>query len=461
MRAWDRMATETSSADDREPAAEGTRSLSRAKESGSETAMATPNRILMIAYHYPPCSVSSGLQRTLSFSRHLPAYGWAPIIVSAHPRVYERTSSEQLSDIPASVLVKRPFALDTAVHVAFRGRYFNWMALPDRWVSWLIGAVPAGLNAIWRYRPRLLWSTYPIATAHLVAFVLHRLTGIPWIADFRDPMVEMDPVTKQEWPIDPAIRKARSWVERLTLAHCSRAVLASPGSLRIYADRYRDVPPEHMTVIRNGYEENSFAEARQSEPARHAQNGQIVLLHSGVLYPSPDRHPGAFLSALGALKRSGKISPSNVKVVLRASSYEAAYRALIRQEGLEGMVYLEPPIAYRAALTEMLQADGLLVFQGHDSNPAIPAKIYEYFRARRPVFAMVDPEGDTAGELRSARVGQLVPLDSSERIAEGLSEFLVNVRKGTAPVMADAELHHHSREAKTAELAELLDGMIY
>ena len=55
-------------------------------------------------------------------------------------------------------------------------------ALPDRWTSWFWGAVPAGLSLIRRYKPRVLWSTFPIATSHLIALTLHRLTGIAWVA---------------------------------------------------------------------------------------------------------------------------------------------------------------------------------------------------------------------------------------------------------------------------------------
>ena len=33
-------------------------------------------RVLMVAYHFPPLAGSSGIQRTLRFVQHLPAYGW-------------------------------------------------------------------------------------------------------------------------------------------------------------------------------------------------------------------------------------------------------------------------------------------------------------------------------------------------------------------------------------------------
>src|SRR5689334_11900077 len=99
-------------------------------------------RVLMIAFHYPPCRGSSGLQRTLSFSRHLPAHGWTPIVLTANPRAYPQVGDDQLGDIPSTVQVERAFALDSARHLALRGHYLQWMALPDRWASWFFGAVP-------------------------------------------------------------------------------------------------------------------------------------------------------------------------------------------------------------------------------------------------------------------------------------------------------------------------------
>src|SRR5262249_9172147 len=146
----------------------------------------TGKRILMIAYHYPPCRGSSGLQRTLGFTRYLPAHQWEPIVLTVRPMAYADVGHDQTEDVPATIAVRRTFALDTARHCGIGGRYLGWMALPDRWVSWVVSAVPAGLQLVRRYRPDVLWSTYPIATAHLIGLTLQRLTGIPWIADFRD-----------------------------------------------------------------------------------------------------------------------------------------------------------------------------------------------------------------------------------------------------------------------------------
>ena len=79
-------------------------------------------RALLIAYHYPPIKGSSGLLRTLKFSRYLKDCGWEPIVLSVHPRAYLNTSMDQLSDIPSDIIVHRAFGLDSARHLAIGGR---------------------------------------------------------------------------------------------------------------------------------------------------------------------------------------------------------------------------------------------------------------------------------------------------------------------------------------------------
>jgi glycosyltransferase involved in cell wall biosynthesis len=416
-------------------------------------------RVLLIAYHYPPCGTSSGQQRTLCFSRDLQDCSWSSLVLTVNPRAYAVTKMDQLGQIPPKVPVRRAFALDTTRHLGIGGRYLGWLALPDPWVSWLLGAIPAGLRMIRKHRPQILWSTYPIATAHLIGLALHRLTGIPWVADFRDPMTEIDPVTQQQYPTDPRVWKARRWVERQTLKYCSRAVFVTPGSLRIHQERYPRLAGR-MTVIANGYDEENFAAAERSPRAAPIKRDRLLLLHSGILYPGPDRDPTAFFAAIARLWQLQKISGENLQIRLRASGSEDYYRRLIRDYALEDMVSIEPPIPYQEALAEMLSADGLLVFQGRTSNPAVPAKLYEYLRARRPIFALVDHEGDTAVVLRNANVGTLVPLDDRQKIAEGLVDFLAQIQQGTAPLPSFAEAEHHSRKSKAKELATLLDVVV-
>jgi glycosyltransferase involved in cell wall biosynthesis len=420
-----------------------------------------PKKILMVAFHFPPATGSSGYLRTLSFVRELPRHGWQPIVLTATKTAYPSEASDSKAEVPDGVPIHRALALDAARHLSFNGRYFRHLALPDRWANWVLAAVPLGLALIARHRPRVLWTTYPIASAHLIGLTLHKLTGIPWVADFRDPMIEVDPYTGQRYPADPHLWDARSWIESHVLKNCSRSVFVSPGALKICRERYEGVRPEVFSLVPNGYNEESFVQAENKVAGEFKRCESAILLHSGLLYPTPDRDPKHFFSALAELKREGVISASSLRIVLRASGYDERYRKQISELGIQDVVRLEPPKPYVDALAEMLTADGLLVFQGYTSNPAVPAKLYEYLRARRPIIALVHEDGDTAATLRAEGVGCIMPLDSPEMIVEGLKRFLSRLREGSAPVLSPEAVRKHSRSARAAELAALLEEIAH
>lgn len=408
------------------------------------------NRVLMVAFHFPPLRGSSGIQRTLNFVQQLPLGGWQPLVLSAHPRAYPNAGNDQLADIPADVPVKRAFALDTARHLSWRGRYLRAMALPDRWAAWVLGAVPAGLRLVWRHRPAVLWSTYPIASAHLAALFLHRLTGLPWVADLRDPMVD------EVVPADPTARRVYSWVERQVLRHCSAIVCTTPGTILTYRERYPEVPAERFHLIENGYDEAQFANAPAAAPPQ--PGAPFRLLHSGVIYPS-ERDPKDLFAALAALRHAGELAPANFRLVLRASGHDDYLAVLLRVHGIEDLVELAPPLPYRAALAEMLAADGLLLLQAANCNRQVPAKLYEYLRARRPMLALTDAGGDTAATLRAAGIDTIAPLDAKDAIMAALRNFIRQAQAGTAPLASDAVVAAHSRQARSRQLCRLLDQL--
>jgi glycosyltransferase involved in cell wall biosynthesis len=405
----------------------------------------------MIAYHYPPEGSSSGVHRTLAFSRDLPARGWSPVVLTVSPRAYPVARRDQLDEIPRGVAVRRTAALDSGRHLAVGGRYLWFTALPDRWVSWWPTAVIAGLGILRKYRPQVVWSTYPIATAHLIGWTLQKLSGLPWVADFRDSM------TEEGYPYDERQRRAYRWIERRTMERCSKAVFTAPGALEMYAGRYPSVPRRRLAVIANGYEEESFASVEGSKPEGGRSHGEeVVLLHSGVLYPS-ERDPSCFYRAIAALRREGRLAPGAFRVVLRATGHDEHHRRLIDECGIQDVVTLSPGIPYRQALREMMDADGLLVFQAASCNHQIPAKIYEYVRARRPILALTDPRGDTATTLAAMGFGAIVPLDDEGRIKEGLLDFVSSIRDRRARIATEEVVRGQSRTARSAELARVLD----
>jgi hypothetical protein len=407
-------------------------------------------RVLLIAYHFPPLAGSSGIQRTLRFVQHLPKFGWDPIVLTAHPRAYEKTSADLLADVPSNVVVRRAFALDTARHLSIGGRYLGFLARPDRWMTWQFDGIRQGLNLIQQHRPQAIWSTYPIATAHLIGHALARRTGLPWIADFRDPMAQ------KGYPADPRVWQSFKRIEEAAMHDAKLNLFTTPGAARMYRERY-PFAANRIDVLENGYDEDTFVDAENAMSHQEPLNpGCLTLLHSGIVYPA-ERDPTELFNALGQLVASGQLDRNRLKVRFRAASHEDLLRQHAATNQIEDMIEIMPAIPYREALAEMLRADGLLVLQASNCNDQIPAKIYEYLRARRPIVALTDPKGDTASVVATAGICAIAPLDQSAAIASTLLRFVADPLDGTLPTPESIALA--SREGRTAKFSTLIEAI--
>lgn len=406
----------------------------------------------MIAFHYPPLQGGSGVLRTESFVRYLPQSGWQPLVLSA--RCPGQGGSAEQTGKQAhepAVITRRSIALDAARHLAFRGRYPACLALPDRWSSWWFSAVPAGLRLIRRYRPAAIWSTYPIASAHLIALALQRLSGLPWIADQRDPMLD-DSDPAQPYPPDARRHRLHAWLEQHIAARCAALVCTTPGAVQAHRTRLTRLDPARICLIENGHDEADFGAPAPEPPAR----SRFLLLHSGVIYPS-ERDPRPFFAALASLRGQGAVHRHNFQLCLRATGHDAWLATLLQQYGIADLVTLAPLQAHATALQEMRTADGLLLLQAANCNAQIPAKLYEYLRCRRPILALVDAAGDTDATLRACGVDTIGQLSDSNDCARALLHFLALVRAGRAPLADSTTIALQSRRQRSTELAQLLD----
>ena len=407
-------------------------------------------RVLMTAFHFPPFHGSSGVQRTLKFVRYLPQLGWQPIVLSAWAPAYPETAKEQLSEVDAGTPVYRAWGLDAARHLAIGGKYLGWFERPDRWRTWSIAGAVVGRRIVTRHQPKVLWSTYPIPSAHAIAYGLQRRTGLPWIADFRDNMVDAD---------YPASGPKRDLFERLEarwVQAAKRVVLTTERARELCRERHPREPAEKWVVIRNGYDEDNFVTVERELAAQpRPSHERLELVHSGLLQPS-ERDPSAFFEAVARLKAERVLDPQRISVVLRGSGHDELYRRHVAARGIADIVTLTPPVSHYAALAEMLTADGLLLFQGANCNHLVPAKLYEYLRAGRPILALTDAAGETARILRDCGVSWLADMSSASAIAATLRGFVDALLAGQPRSAASDAGRKFSRRAQAEELANLL-----
>jgi hypothetical protein len=403
--------------------------------------------------HYPPIQESSGVYRSLAFSKYLPEFQWDVSVLTVHARAHEKVLASNLRMVPDGVEVIRAGAWDAARHFSIAGRYPSALAIPDRWSSWIPFGTVAGARALHKKKFDAILSTFPIASAHVIARTLHERTGLPWIADFRDPMVTA------VYPTEASMRERWSRIQKSVVHDASRITVTTPGAAEYFRQNYNDVPSNHIVVIENGFDEEMFAQAT-STPSRGATPSEAaLLLHSGVLY-AEDRDPTPFFRALRRLIDSHLIDTRSVHVRLRASGSEEQYRAALTKLNLSEAVSLSPPLPYVEALREMQEAAALLLFQGTACGMQIPAKAYEYLYAGRPILGLTEPSGDTGRLLERFGIPGVAALEDEDGIFEMLRASLPKILGGTYPIPPRDAVAPLSRRAGAEALAATLDQVL-
>lgn len=390
--------------------------------------------ILMVALDYPPCR-NAGVQRTLKFSEYLAKLGWQVIVLTVDEKVYSITDNDV--NAQENVHVYRCHSFDSSRDFAIKGKYFSWSQIPDRWWSWAISAVPLGKKLIDKYRPDIIWSTYPVSTAHYIAYRLQKNSNIPWVADYRDPL---------QCRYDKKVQKysfVAKWIEKKTIKNSSKAVFTTEMSAQLYRRLYPNEKLTKFTVIENGFDEGNF---KDINIVNRNEEEVYSLLHSGAIYEN-GRNPVKLFHAVSELQNEGILNDSNFELVFRGASGKR-YISQIEQLHISKLVKFKGSVPYQESLSEMASTSGLLLIQGALFNNQIPGKAYEYIRCNKPILALTPCEGSTGRLLN--KVGFTEVVEEISEIKEAI-KILINNKE---TVVRESECF--SRLAKTKQLDLLL-----
>lgn len=213
---------------------------------------------------------------------------------------------------------------------------------------------------------------------------------------------------------------------------------------------------DRIIVITNGYDPEAFAGlADDLAPP----DGPLRILHPGQLYAGRDPRP--LLDALRAI-RAGKPAGSRPILFDLIGHLEGDERAYdlegeIRARGLEGVVTLSGQIPYARALKEMVRSDILMLLDSPGRTIGVPAKLYEYLGAGRPVLALGESESDLAWVLRESGIlYRIVAPTDTAAIEQALGALIAELEAGCAVTTPGRRLAF-TRENTARQLADVLN----
>jgi len=124
-----------------------------------------------------------------------------------------------------------------------------------------------------------------------------------------------------------------------------------------------------------------------------------------------------------------------------------------------GPLQFVPPLDDTNYAAALKSADILLVNElAGVAEMAVPSKLTSYFQSERPVIAATDPSGITAGEIRDAEAGLVVPAGDPEALRNAILELRADPERG-ATFGANGLHYRHTvldEEAAVDKFADVL-----
>ena len=422
--------------------------------------------VLFVAFFFPPLG-GGGVQRSLKFVRYLPAHGWQPRVLAAEADYWMRDEA-LLAEVPPGTPVRRvAFGGRRLIAMGGRGgtrshavtRFLRSLSrlvlVPDAYVGWSRRAARVAQVEIAGHPCALLFTTSSPDSAHLLGRTVKRATGIPWVADFRDPWTGRLSYA----PPTPLHHRLHLALERSCLREADAVVVTTPETRDDFLARHGDLDPAKFCVIPNGFDEDDFTAASAAQAAGAGawipSNG-FPVLHAGQL--NLDRPLAPFLAGLRLFRERAPGDTRGAMTYLLGPCYDS-HREEVKAAGLADVVHFLPGRTHREAVAAMLSARVLLLLE-QDSDRGrlvLPGKAFEYLRAGRPILAVVPRGGAAARFVRETGAGIAVDPSNPTEIAEALARLLHGEAWPSPPVASAAP---YERRVLTAELAALFDAVL-
>ncbi len=324
----------------------------------------------------------------------------------------------------------------------FRRHYFALIHIPDMRTDWVRTAIPEGRQLMEEWRPEIIFASAPPNTGLIVASRLARAHKVPWVADFRDLWADNQYYSEPGWR-----KRIDALLEQRILRSAAGLVTVSP----IWAEQLRRRHGKDVTVVYNGYAEEDFPPlAPRADPG-----GSLTIRYMGSIYRG-FRDPSVLFSAIALL-------PEELRTRINVEFFSDAGDAVLdgaAAHRVESAVVVKPRVPYRHALALQMQADILLLLQSSDPRDEgnLPAKLFEYLYARRPILFIGYERGIAARLVIERRAGLVS--NSPVKICDQLQTWFQDKRAGRLDRLDPSVSLGLGRDDQYAKLERLFEEIL-
>ncbi|MEI6122676.1 MAG: glycosyltransferase family 4 protein [Bacteroidota bacterium] len=429
-------------------------------------------KVLFITYYWPPAG-GAPINRILKFYQYLPQFGWEVIILTTQggdfpfhdpsllkevrpeTKIY-RSKGLSLHKIFSTVSPKSkknfvPYGFTDASKSSLMDKLSRWVKynfIPDTRFPWYFSTVSKAVHIIQTEKIDLIFSSSPPQTNHLIARKAAKRTGLPWVADFRDPWTDVFWLLNNSirWKLIHALDKR---MERKTIAKMNAIITVGHSLVEILQRK----TSKKIHLISNGYDDVYF------QDLNYTSNPKFRITYAGSL--SKEQDPKCFLQALELLKTNPDFYQHCQLYFL--GNFPTYLHDLINNSSYKDKTLYAPYTFYTDSLQQIAASEMLLLVvpKTTDNKCILTSKLFDYMGAHRPILAFGPPDGDAAQVIGQADAGQLFDYNDSQNASIFiLKNFEAWRNKETNNHLPKTSIAQYTRKNLTEKLAKVFNDVV-
>ena len=364
-------------------------------------------QLLILSPYFPP-STLAGVHRARHLAKHLPAFGWKPVVVCVDEKYHE----ERLDPDLAALV---PKDVETA----------KVKALPAK-LSRRVGIGDIGLRAFKNLRHKLfdLLETRPVAAVlitgapfypMLLASEIKRRFDTPVVLDFQDPWVSSWGKNQHMFSKAEIVHQLAKLLEPRALRNANFITSVSAVQNDEMAARYPWLDRSRMAAIPIGGDKDDFnplARKLRTEKCVHLDQSFINVSYVGTFLPRSGPLVRTLFGAFARLRSAEPELAARIRLNFIGTSNQPndgstfRVRPIAEERGIANFVREVPQrIPYLQALEVLAASNGLLLI-GSDEPHYTASKIYPALMSGKPFLSVFHCASSAHAVLSAAGGGR-------------------------------------------------------
>ena len=352
----------------------------------------------------------------------------------------------------------------------------------DTWYPLLLSHLNYMEQILIQEQPDLLWVTADPWSGLSVVRTLSKRTGIPFVADFRDPftLCTIRSTKKSSW-----VQKIEKRLEEKVIQEAAAIVFTAGETLKMYQKSYANYA-DKMHVIHNAFDNdliNRSEEYLSTSVQRQINGSSEILEHSTTLElthnSDTELNSDPFkLLFLGKFRSSSPIDPliESFKVLKRnkpaffntlrlyhIGTLDVQTQEKLSDHGLTDHFESLSPIPYDKVPDFIEEFDGLISLLNPIRNMVIPSKFWDYLPATPPIIS-IGSNNEMNEILTTTQRGYQFESSQTKEIADKV--YALRAQRAAVSINRSTPKDHFERiesfsaEQKTRELSRLFLSVI-